>query len=383
MSGPTVLLSHDLGAGGVQRKIADLARCLTSGDVRSDAPVYVLVAEGPPEDPSERALFEAVRSSVIGVRCRPSGVPFFAFCFWCVLTLRPARIIGFLRGPGMLAVVLGRLFWWRHARIGISDDSFPSGAVVEQTRGAVHAALIRRLVHFAYSRADWVAAPSEAAKADLATSFSVPAGRLTISRNWVSLRAPGFPSRATSEAAPAAGAIPDRGFDLIYVGRLAPVKNLSLFVDVVRDLRDVHPPIRAVIVGGGAGLAELQRESARLGLGDHLVFAGWQRDVTPWLNASRLFCLTSLHEGLPIAALEAMAAGLPVISTRYPGAEELVQDGITGFLCEGRAELVDRIRRCLTQDALRARLGQQAREWVAARHGADNLRQFAELVVRG
>jgi glycosyltransferase involved in cell wall biosynthesis len=141
--------------------------------------------------------------------------------------------------------------------------------------------------------------------------------------------------------------------------------------------------VRAAIVGGGPGLADLERQSSRFGLEDHLAFAGWQRDVTPWLSASRLFCLTSHHEGLPIAALEGMALGLPVISTRYPGAEELVQDGETGFLCRDRAEFVDRIVRCLTQEPLREQLGRRAREFVATNYGPNNLRQFVELIVRG
>jgi glycosyltransferase involved in cell wall biosynthesis len=393
-----VLISHDLAPGGVQRKIADVARCLTRPGEPVDATegrtrgysVHLLLQEGPPPDPDARALFNSVESSVVRIRCRPRprggflNVPFSLFCFWYVLTLRPQRIIGFLRGPGILAVVLRRLFWWRPVRVGISDDSFPSGAIVEQSRGAAHAALLRRFVHAAYSRADWVATPSEAARTDLVRTFKVPVERVIVSRNWVGSAGSEGPPPATTPSATAGPAtIPDGGFDLIYVGRLALVKNLSLFVQIVRDLRGVRPSVRAVIVGGGPELPDLERQRSRFGLEEHLAFAGWQRDVTQWLATSRLFCITSHHEGLPIAALEAMASGLPVISTRYPGADELVRDGETGFLCRDRGEFVDRIVRCLTQESLRRDLGRRARELVVTQYGQDNLRRFAQLVVRG
>jgi glycosyltransferase involved in cell wall biosynthesis len=378
-----VLISHDLGAGGVQRKIADVAGCLTNG-TNAECRVYVLLKEGPPVDAGERGFFDSVEASVVRIRCRPKrvagfvAVPFPLFCFWWVLTLRPQRIIGFLRGPGILAVLLRRLFWWRDIRVGISDDSFPSGAIVEQARGPVHASVLRRLVRAGYSRADWIAAPSEAARTDLIGTFQVPSDRITVSRNWVSSS-----REAESPGATVPAMLPDGGFDLIYVGRLAPVKNMSLFLEILRDLREVRPTVHAVIVGGGPCLGDLERQRARFGLEDHLAFAGWQRNVTPWLSASRLFCITSDHEGLPIAALEAMARGVPVISTRYPGAEELVQDGETGFLCGDRGEFVDRIVRCLTQESLRRQLGQRAREVVAERHGPENLQRFVRLIVQG
>jgi glycosyltransferase involved in cell wall biosynthesis len=407
MSGTILLISHDLGAGGVQRKIADVARYLTTGCQSSDATecemqnaesrmqnaecsVHVLLKEGPPVDPGERAFFDAVDASVARIHCRPKrvagllAVPFPLFCFWYVLTLRPRRIVGFLRGPGILAVILRRLFWWRDIRTGISDDSFPSGAIVEQARGAAHAAALRQLVRAGYAKADWIAVPSEAARMDLITTFSVPAQRITVSRNWVTSTRAEEPTGATARSgAGGPAAVPDGGFDLIYVGRVAPVKNLSLFVEIVRDLRDIRPSVRAAIVGGGPALLDLERQRARFGLVDHIAFAGWQRDVTPWLSVSRLFCLTSHHEGMPIAALEAMARGIPVISTIYPGAEELVQDGETGFLCRDRGEFVGRVMQCLTQESLRRQLGRHAREVVATRHGQESLQRFVELIVRG
>src|SRR5262249_48277707 len=159
---------------------------------------------------------------------------------------------------------------------------------------------------------------------DLVTTFSVPANRIVVSQNWVGSASVGSSNDARPGPPPLE--IPEDGFDLVYVGRLVPVKNLGLLVEIVRALRDVRPSVRAVIVGDGAERVALDRLRTQLDIEEHLRFAGWQRDVRPWLERSRVFCLTSHHEGLPIAALEAMAMGLPVISARYPGADELVRD---------------------------------------------------------
>lgn len=380
MSTTTILLlSHDLGPGGAQRKIADVAAYLTEHEGDGNTTVYVVLEEPPPTDPDARALFDAVRGSVVRVLIRPRGIPYPVYCAWCTLRLGPRRIIGFLRGPGILAVLLRRLFWWRPMRVGISDDSFPSGAVSEQTTGPAHAAVVRSAMRRGYGAADWIAAASEAARADLVSTFSVARDRVVVSRNWVQTESPD----SASPRATRASGIPQHGFDLVAVSRLVPVKNLSLLVETVAALRERRPSIRAAIVGGGPELGRLQALRAELRLDDHLTLAGWQRDVQAWLGSSRIFCVTSHHEGLPIAALEAMASGMPVLSTRYPGADEIVRDGETGFVCADRSEFVERALQLLADEPLRLALGHGARTFVTERYGPDNLRRFVDLIVEG
>ncbi len=108
-------------------------------------------------------------------------------------------------------------------------------------------------------------------------------------------------------------------------------------------------------------------------------FVGVQQDVSQYLSLSKVFCLTSRYEGLPIAALEAMAHGLPVVTTGYPGADELVQESKTGYICMNRAEYVSRVIRLLEDEGLRSRMGERAREYVRMYHGEENLEKFVRL----
>jgi glycosyltransferase involved in cell wall biosynthesis len=160
------------------------------------------------------------------------------------------------------------------------------------------------------------------------------------------------------------------------------VKNLPLLIQILGGVRERKPEVRAVIVGDGPELDSLLHLREQEGLENQLVFASHQREVAPYLLGSKLFCLTSIHEGLPVAALEAMAFGLPVLSTSYPGVEELVTNGRNGFVCEDVSDYVERILWCLNHEVERLKMGREARRHVEAHHGPENLEEFVRLILR-
>ena len=127
-----------------------------------------------------------------------------------------------------------------------------------------------------------------------------------------------------------------RDFDLIFVGRLAPIKRVDLFLEVVALVARARPKARAAIVGDGALRAELESQAVRLGLGPRVQFAGHQEDVPGWLRRSRVLVLTSDSEGLPLAAIEGMMCGLPVVAPAVGDLTDLVEDGVNGHLVRGR-----------------------------------------------
>lgn len=91
-------------------------------------------------------------------------------------------------------------------------------------------------------------------------------------------------------------------------------------------------PTRLVLVGGGRLDAELRAVAGQLGIADRVVFAGARDDVMALLPAFDIFALSSRHEGLPIALVEAMATGLPAVATTVGGVPELITDGEDGLL---------------------------------------------------
>ena len=122
--------------------------------------------------------------------------------------------------------------------------------------------------------------------------------------------------------------------DLIIVCRLGPVKRIDRFLDVVRRVKETIPGVSAIVVGDGPLRSDLERMAADLGIGENVTFAGHQTDVGAWLRKARIFVLTSESEGLSLALMEAMLCGLPAVVPRVGDLEELVEDGVNGYLIE-------------------------------------------------
>jgi glycosyltransferase involved in cell wall biosynthesis len=125
-------------------------------------------------------------------------------------------------------------------------------------------------------------------------------------------------------------------YDLIFVGRLVPIKRVDVFLRCVQILVAQRPALRAVIVGEGPLLPELQALAAQLGVASHVHFAGKHQDVSAWLNRARLFMLTSDSEGLSLALMEAMLCGLPAVVSNVGDLPDLVRSGENGYLVSSR-----------------------------------------------
>lgn len=147
---------------------------------------------------------------------------------------------------------------------------------------------------------------------------------------------------------------------VLTVGRLHPQKSHHILVDAVALLRDRGIELALTIVGEGPTRAQLERQIAAADLEDlvHLVGAVGQSDVGEYFRTHDVFCLASVSEGLPVVLMEAMAAGLPVVTTRITGVPELVVDGLSGLLVPPArpAELADALERVATDGMLRADL---------------------------
>jgi glycosyltransferase involved in cell wall biosynthesis len=115
-------------------------------------------------------------------------------------------------------------------------------------------------------------------------------------------------------------------------GRLEPVKRLDLFLATSSLLAKEHPSARFVIAGDGSEETRLRALSSSSGLGEKVLFLGHRDNIYDVLRSLDLFLMTSDHEGLPTALLEAMYLGVPVVARRVGGIPEVVEDGVQGLL---------------------------------------------------
>jgi glycosyltransferase involved in cell wall biosynthesis len=114
-----------------------------------------------------------------------------------------------------------------------------------------------------------------------------------------------------------------RGFTLLQVGRLAPLKDHATLLRAVALIRRHHPDVQLWIVGDGPLQLSLRKLTYELGLNDSVTFFGEQGDVSPFMLAADLFVSSSVTEGMPVSLLEAMSVGLPALVTDVGGMGEI------------------------------------------------------------
>lgn len=127
------------------------------------------------------------------------------------------------------------------------------------------------------------------------------------------------------------------------VARLVPIKDVATFLRAFARLAHTFPEAVGLVVGDGEQHAELARLAHELELGGRVRFLGWRADMPLIYSAIDVAVLTSLNEGSPVTAIEAMAAARPVVATEVGGVPDVVVDGETGFLVPpGRPDAIAR-----------------------------------------
>lgn len=148
---------------------------------------------------------------------------------------------------------------------------------------------------------------------------------------------------------------------LLYTGRLSAAKGLPILFQALGQVVLHHPDLVLTIVGDGPDRSALEALAIQFKLTPYLKFVGYQSQeaVCQYLHNSDIFVLPSFSEGLPVALMEALAAGVPVITTPVAGISELVEHGINGYLVPpGAVEpLAQRIYELLEDTPLRQQLG--------------------------
>lgn len=119
---------------------------------------------------------------------------------------------------------------------------------------------------------------------------------------------------------------------IVSVGRLSKVKNQIMLFEVFKELHEEYPDYRLVIYGEGEYRQELEKKIHELRLDGFIHLPGACKDVLLKILSAEIFVMTSNYEGMSNALIEAMALGLPVISTRVSGAVDLIQNNVNGKL---------------------------------------------------
>ena len=159
----------------------------------------------------------------------------------------------------------------------------------------------------------------------------------------------------------------NESFVWITVGRLSEVKNQSYLIEEFREVLIEYPQTKLLIVGDGPLMGRLKQLTKVNNISNNVIFTGKRSDITELLSSADAFVLSSLHEGLPLSLQEAGAVGLPLVSTDVGGCNEVICEGLNGYLCESnkRLELAKKMMMIMekTKDE-RIEMGERSREIV-------------------
>lgn len=216
----------------------------------------------------------------------------------------------------------------------------------------------------------------------------LPERKIRLIRNGIDVQALQHEIAAQPDPRPEFG-IPTGEVLLVCAARLEPQKGHAVLLDALARLQtEGSISFRLVCLGEGSLRARLQQQAQCLGLGARVLFPGYCRHVAAWLAVAGVFVLPSHYEGLPLAAMEAAAAGCPIVATAVDGTPEVISDGRNGLLVPpGNARaLAHALHRLIADPQLRCQLGEHGRQ--RARRDFDQHHQvaatanyYAELVV--
>ncbi len=278
------------------------------------------------------------------------------------------------------AGLVGRLAA-KMARVPIVLHTY-HGHVLRGYFSPARTALYRALERALAPLSDAIIAVSRAVKQDLVDLRVAPASRIRVVPLGLDLSALGgnLPrGRLRAEAGFSAGE-PLVGI----VGRLVAVKDVLGFLSAAAQVRRAAPGCRFSIVGDGEERGVLEAEAVRLGLADVVRFHGWRRDMDGVYGDLDLVVNSSINEGTPVALIEALAAGRPVVATRVGGTPDLLGEGVRGALVppQDSAALASAILEALqSPDAARAR-ALEGQRYVRSQHSVDRLLDDMDALYR-
>jgi glycosyltransferase involved in cell wall biosynthesis len=172
-------------------------------------------------------------------------------------------------------------------------------------------------------------------------------------------------------------------FVIVQVGRFVPEKGHKTALRALATLKRSQPLVRLVLVGAGPLRDECEALATTLGIRSEVDFVGRHLDVRPWLWSADAFWMPSETEGLPVACLEAMSCGLPIVASDVGGLPEIVDSTCGYIISRGDAEALSKVTSLLIEDSEHAQaLGCAARRKVERDYSLNKVVEAYEAVYR-
>ncbi|MFL5919011.1 MAG: glycosyltransferase family 4 protein [Gaiellaceae bacterium] len=298
-----------------------------------------------------------------------------------VATLRLARLIRRER-PDILHTHTAKAGTVGRVAALLAGDARPRvivhtfhGHVLRGYFGPLRSLVFRLLERWLAAHTTALVAVSPQVRDDLVALGVAPRKRFAVIRLGIELDERVAPERDGRADSRRYLGIPAERFAVGWIGRMTAVKRTDDVLVAFKALRQSGVDACLCMVGDGPDRGQLERRAHELGVVRDTLFLGYQEDVAPYYAAFDALVLPSSNEGTPVSAIEALAAGRPVVATRVGGVPDVVEDGQDGFLVEPGAtdDLADRLAQLARDPDLRKRMGDAGRARVVPRYAVERL----------
>lgn len=366
--------------GGVSPHVANLMRSLDRTKYEQQ---LVCGLEGFGEQ-SMREQFEALGISPILIpqlvgnpRLNVSDMLAFAFIFRLLRRQRPGILHTHTSKAGLLGRVAARL-----SGVPIIVHTF-HGLVLKDHYGRLKTNGVRAVERWLARFSDCLIAVNDQDKKDLIACRIASADKIEVISLGLELKQ-FLDNRNQRRVLHRELGLDSASRLLGIVGRIAPIKNHRLFFDAMARVLTEYPTAHLVVAGDGDLRPEMERYVREMGIANKVSFLGWRHDLPQVYADLDVVVISSKNEGTPVTAIEAMAAGRPVVATRVGGLPEVISDGETGYLvAPGSVEqLASAVKRVLRDSETTDRLRLRARESVKHKFTVERLATDMDLLYR-
>ena len=148
---------------------------------------------------------------------------------------------------------------------------------------------------------------------------------------------------------------------ILNIARLDAQKNHKRLIEAFMIVSRTFPDTKLVLVGEGELQHDMKKQVEKVGLSGKVFFEGFQDDIPGYLEEADIFCLSSDYEGMPMTLIEAMASGMPIVSTNVGGIPDMLRNEHSAILTKtDAAEIAEALTRLLSDESLRRTLGENA-----------------------
>jgi glycosyltransferase involved in cell wall biosynthesis len=303
-----LFLVWNLDLGGAERVVVNLCNEIVKNDIDVN---IVTIKEG--------GLLEKLDKRVIIKKFKGNIILSVLYLFYTIINNKYDVLFSTQRGA---AAILGivHLISLSKAKLVIRDPS-SNIRVFMSSRNGIKKYIMKRLCKFSYRRADMIIVPAIGVKKDIIRDGVIKNGNNKV----VLIHNPASVDEIIGEANKEIGvSLTNDRIKVVSVARLTPKKNMDVLIRSLPIVKEKYTDVQLIIVGDGPEKEGLMKLVDKLGITDSVVFTGRLNNPYPIVKICNLFVLVSQWEGFPNVLVEALALGIPVITTDISGSRDII-----------------------------------------------------------